>query len=196
MSYDALEESVALIESKALRAIPRLSRRRRFVPLAVDVAGDIAATMFLRRGAGCVHQEVWQLVLRDQQWHLLGGAGGTSDDDEDLLADRPHIIADEMRGPWNTLPGIDPQVLTGGAGAGGVHDSMGREGMFPWSGRWISHTTLFASAQVCSTRVDDREITVPWHGRTLVTWVGRKPPKVVSAYAANGQHLGTARLAN
>ncbi len=193
MSYDALAESVALIESKALRAVPRLSRRRRFVPLAVDVAGDIAATMFLRRGAGCVHQEVWQLVLRGQQWHLLGG-GGTSDDDENLLADRPDVITDAMRGPWDTLLGIDPQVLTGGAGAGGVHDSMGRKGLLPWGGRWLSHTTLFASAQVWSIRVDDREITVPWHGRTLVTWVGHKPPQV-SAYAANGQHLGTARLA-
>src|SRR3954453_930012 len=59
MVYDALAESVALIETRALHPILRLSRRRRFVPMAMDVAGDIAATMFLRRGAGCVHEEVW-----------------------------------------------------------------------------------------------------------------------------------------
>ena len=192
MVYDALAESIALIETRALHPILRLSRRRRFVPMAMDVAGDIAATMFLRRGAGCVHEEVWQLSLRDGQWRMLGGGGGTSDD-EARLADRPEIIPQEVHSPWSTLSGIDPQVLAGGGSAGGVHDSGGRNGFFPWSGRWISYTTLFASAQVRTIRAANREITVPWHGRTLVTWVGRRPPKV-SAYDGSGRCLGTAQI--
>src|SRR4051794_393363 len=179
MVYDALAESIALIETRALHPILRLSRRRRFVPMAMDVAGDIAATMFLRRGAGCVHEEVWQLSLRDGQWRMLGGGGGTSDD-EARLADRPEIIAQEVHSAWNTLSGIDPQVLAGGGSAGGVHDSGGRNGLFPWGGGWVSYTTLFARAQGRTIRAPNPDITVALPRRNPLARGGRPPPQGAS----------------
>ena len=44
--------------------------------MAVDVAGDVALTMFARRGAGCVWEEIHVLALRRGRWHMLGGGGG------------------------------------------------------------------------------------------------------------------------
>jgi len=85
VAYDALAESVALIESRRLEPVRRLSRRRRFAAMAVDVVGDVAASMFARRGVGCIWQETHVLALRDGQWALLGGGGGTGN--EDLLTD-------------------------------------------------------------------------------------------------------------
>lgn len=77
MAYDVLAESVALIESRRLEPVRRLTRRRRFAAMAVDVAGDVAGTMFARRGVGCIWQETHVLALRDGQWTWLGGAGAT-----------------------------------------------------------------------------------------------------------------------
>lgn len=195
MAYDAGAESIALIElgNACLRPVTRLSRRRRFVPMAVDVAGDFAATLFLRRGARLDHLEIWILALRGGRWQVLGGGGSTVSRDEDLLAQRPETIPDQLQNPWPALPGIDPARVTGGGATGRVLDSGGGTGMFPWSGRRISYAVVFASARVHHLRVGDRAITVPWHGRTLLTWAARRAP-AVSAHDATGRGLGTARL--
>ena len=195
MAYDPLVESIALIEggNEALQLLPTLSNGRRFVPMAVDVADDFAATMFLRRSVGYVEQEVWQLALRHGTWQMLGGDAGPVSYTEDPLAERPGIIPLAVQEPERTLPGIDPLVMIGGDTGGGVLDTMGTKNLFPWSGRWISYAVLNVSAQVCSVRLDARNITVPWHGRTLLTWAGRTPVRV-SAYDKSGQNLGTARI--
>ena len=54
VDYDASAESLRLIESRQVEPVLRLSRRRRSAPMAVDVADDVAVTMFARRGVGCV----------------------------------------------------------------------------------------------------------------------------------------------
>ncbi len=193
MSYDALAESILLVGTRQPRPVPRLSRRRRFAAMAVDVAGDIAATMFLRRSVGCDVQETWVLTLREDQWCMLGGGGGTVDHNAGLLADRPETIPDEAIWPWNTLPGVDPHIVTGGNGAGGVHDSMDGRDLFPWSGRWISYTTMFVSAQVDAIDVANRKVAVPWHGHTLITWTRRRPPRI-GIRGTGGQLLATTRI--
>ena len=53
-----------------------MSRRRRHPAMAVDVAGDIAVTMFARRSVGCTVEEVHVLALHDGEWMMLGGGGG------------------------------------------------------------------------------------------------------------------------
>jgi hypothetical protein len=47
--YDALAESVRLLEGAPPASEARLSRRVRHLPLALDRDDDVAATMFLRR---------------------------------------------------------------------------------------------------------------------------------------------------
>ncbi len=101
MAYDALAESVALIQSPNLKPVTRLSRRRRFAAMAVDVAGDIALTMFARRGAGCVSEEIHVLALRHGRWYMLGGGGGNGDDD--LLANRPRVLPANQSATPNIL---------------------------------------------------------------------------------------------
>jgi hypothetical protein len=193
MSYDALAERIILVGTRQARRVPPLSRRRRFAAMAVDVAGDIATTMFLRRSVGCDVQETWVLTLQQDQWCLLGGEGGTVEHEAGLLADRPVTIPDDTIRPGNTLPGVDPHIVTGGNGAGGAHDTMSGRDLFPWSGRWISYTTLFASAQVEAIEMADRKVAVPWHGHTLITWIGRRPPRI-GIRGTGGQLLASTRI--
>src|SRR3712207_1497735 len=77
VAYDRLAESIRLIEHGVPEAPARLSRRRRFAPLAVDVDGDVAASLFVVRGAGHFRQEAHVLVRRSGTWTMLGGGGGS-----------------------------------------------------------------------------------------------------------------------
>lgn len=195
MAYDAKVESTALIESRILTPVPRLSRRRRFVGMAVDVAGDLAATMFLHRGSDCAHQEIHVLSRHDGQWHILGGSSISPADDENLLADRPGLVPEALQLPRNILSGIDPQVMVAAGSVGQTSYRMNRVGFWPWHRRWISYFTALASARVESVRIGNREIVVPWHGRVLIVWAGRGSPKL-AAYDVNGSCLGSARIPN
>src|ERR1700733_13061239 len=118
MAYDVLAESVALIEAGRAEPMARLSRRRRFAPMAVDVDGDVAVTMFARRGVGRVVKKIHVLALRDGEWTLLGGGG--TDGDQDLLADRPEVLP---RFLGHGVQGADPGVMAsnwrGGSSDGG-----------------------------------------------------------------------------
>ena len=55
-----------------------------------EVAGDLAVTLFARRGVGCTWRETHVLALRDGEWTWLGGGG--SSDHKDLLTDRPAVF--------------------------------------------------------------------------------------------------------
>jgi len=145
VAYDAFAESVRLIQSEHLEPVFRLSRRRRFAPMAVDVADDVAVTLFARRGVGCVLSETWVLAKRGASWHMLGGGSGSADDD--LLAPRPARLPDYLGLPLTAGTGLDPGLIVID-GSGGVHDSQGRAERWPWSGRWIRHVGLRTSADV------------------------------------------------
>jgi hypothetical protein len=187
VAYDVLAESVALIEAGRVEPVPRLSRRRRFAAMAVDVVGDVAATLFARRGVGCVWKEIHVLALRDREWTYLGGGGGTVD--EDLLADRPAVLPSLLG--LGREAGADPRVMTV-SGTGGV--SEGGDGTGRQHGkRWISYAELWVTVQVTSLQIAERLLVVPWHGHVVVVWPERQPQRVV-ALDEDGKSLGEIRL--
>ena len=186
MAYDALAESLALIESRRAEPVRSLSRRRRFAAMAFDVAADVAATMFARRGVGCIWQETHVLALRDGQWAWLGGGGVSSD--EDLLADRPVVLPGYLTMGREAVTAADPRVIVV-SGSGGVLDGGDEPDRRPDNGRWISYADVRVNAQVTSVRVSDRELRVPWHGHVLLVWCEREPARVV-AQDDGGRALG------
>ncbi|KAB7739556.1 hypothetical protein GA707_20340 [Nostocoides sp. F2B08] len=186
MAFDVYAESLRLIESRHVEPVPRLSRRRRFAPMGVDVVGDVAVTMFARRGVGCSLSETYVLSRRDGHWRLLGG--GSDAERNDLLADRPAWLPEEpAHGPGDHT-GIDPSIVRL-EGGGGVRDSGGRADWVHWSGRWISYVVLRVSAQVASLQTDGRQLVVPWHGRVVIASTKRRPSGV-KVYDDRGQLLG------
>jgi hypothetical protein len=190
VAYDALVESVALIESRRLEPVRRLSRRRRFAAMAVDVADDVAASMFARRGVGCIWKETHVLVLRDGRWAWLGGGGATSH--EDLLADRPAVLPGYLTLGRGAVTGADPKVIVVSA-SGGVLDDGDEADWQPDGGRWISYADVRVSAQVTSVQISGRPLRVPWHGHVLLVWSESEPSRVV-AYDNGGRALGEALL--
>lgn len=158
--------------------------------MAVDVAGDVAVSMFARRGVGCIWREVHVLAVRDGQWALLGGGGATGD--EDLLADRPAVLPDYLRLGRNAVRSSEPQVIIV-SGGGGVLDGGDEPGRRPDSGRWVSYADVRVNAQVTSVQVCDRWLRVPWHGHVPVVWSGGQPPRAV-ARDEGGRALGEVLL--
>jgi len=176
VSYDAWGESLRLLDGAPPSQSARLSRRVRFLPLAVDRDRDVAVTMFLRRGvSGVPVMEVHTLELADGGWRLLGGGGGPGDE------------ATEPR----------PRLADGGALAvshGGGGTARTRHG---WLGLrrdgWISYTELRLAEEVAALRVADRLLPVARHGSAVVVWT-RRPPRA-SALDASGTVLGWIPLA-
>lgn len=170
MAYDAVAESLRLIASGELTQVTRLSRRRRHVAMAIDVADDVAVTMFARRSVGCNVEDVHVLALHGGEWMMLGGGSGTAD--EDALAHRPA----ELPLGLMAIPGVNPQIATT-EGTGGTLDRHARR-LWPTRGRRINNSVVRVNANVARLVLDDRQITVPWHGRCVVVWPGRRPQDV------------------
>jgi hypothetical protein len=175
VAYDALAESLALIEHGVREDPAGLSRRRRFAALAVDVDGDIACTLFLVRGPGHVRFETHALARRDGVWALLGGGGGGGPE-TGRLDDRPSTA--ELGAP----------VVV--AGTGSVAADSGR---WPWSTRYVRETELRVSSAVHTVAVGQRVLRVPRHGHLVVVWSGRRPPRA-TARGADGEPVCTVRL--
>jgi hypothetical protein len=170
VAYDVEAESRALIAHGLTEDPVRLSRRRRFAAMAVDVDGDVACTKFVRRSVGSFEHMCHVLVRRGAGWLYLGGGGSGAETDG--LEDRP--AARQLGG----------HVVV--QGSGGVADDTGRR--MPWSGRWISYAELRVSASATSVHVGDRVLPVPRHGHVVVVWTGRRAPVAV-AHGADGRPL-------
>ena len=171
MSYDALVESVKLLEGTPPAGSARLSRRVRHLPLAVDRDGDVATTMFLRRGVNGVPElDVHTLELIDGVWRTLGGGGGPGDE------------ATEARRRLAELG--SPAVSSSG---GGTKRSSGNR---PWRrhGSWVWWAELRVAEEVAVLRVDARLVPVADHGCAIVVWTKQPPP--VTALDAAGAVVG------
>lgn len=185
MAYDALAESLRLIESHELAPVARLSRRRRYAAIAVDVADDVAVTVFVRRSVGCNVEETHVLARHGGEWFMLGGGGVTAE--HDALDHRPAELPEGRRG----APGVDPRVLAL-EGSGGVRDGRARSFWRP-HGRWISYSTIRVNADVARVVITDRQVVVPWHGRVTIAWPGRRPQEL-AILDHDGTRLGRATL--
>jgi len=174
MAYDVLAESVELIEHGVTSDPHRLSRRRRFAAMAVDVDGDVACTMFARRGVGTSWRETHLLQRRGGTWTLLGGGGGSGHEGE--LADRPsaRLLGNHV-------------VVRGGAA---VSDAERRS---PRGAGWVSSAELLTSREAQAILVGPRTLPVPRHGHLVVVWSSRQPPSIV-AVDESGRRLVQLRL--
>lgn len=172
---DVLAQCVALIDGGVDPDPGHLSRRHRSAGVAVDVAGDVACVVIVRRGVAGYHWDHHILSRADGPWRWLGGGGGTQPDDG--LDERPP--AEQLGAPL---------VLTGG-GSGGLD---GGDGPWPWSGRRISAADLRASREVQTVRIAGRLVRVARHGYLVAVWASRRPPRV-TAFRADGRRLATVR---
>lgn len=168
MAYDVLAESMQLIENGAPTAVAaRVSRRIRHVPLAVDVDGRIAATMFLRRGQGQVWRENHVLVRQHGSWRLAGGGGGPG--------------AGPADAPDHQDLGGHLQV----EGSGAVYFT---ESALP---RAVHYAALRAARTVQTVLIADRAVRVPRHGWLVAVWPDDRTPHVTALDPA-GAVLATA----
>jgi hypothetical protein len=161
VAYDALAESVRLIENGVPDWVAsRVSRRIRHIPLAVDVDGQIAAALFLRRGQGQVWYENHVLVQRHGSWWVVGGGGATGG--EDAARDAPGH-AD-----------LGGYLDVGGSGA--VHvDSAD-----PALPRIVRYAALRAAREVHTMLIAEREVLVPRHGWLIAVWPDRRTPHLTA----------------
>ena len=161
MAYDALAESVRLIENGVPGWVAsRVSRRVRHIPLAVDVDGPIAAAMFLRRGQGQVWYENHVLVRRHGSWRVAGGGGATGGEYD--ARDAP---GHEDLGGY---------LDVGGSGA--VHlDSAGRA--LP---RIVRYAAVRAAREVRTVLIAEREVLVPRHGWLIAVWPDQRAPHLTA----------------
>ena len=156
MAYDRLAESIRLINGGPVAGAEALSRRRRVLPVAVDVDGDIAVTVFLRRAHGGAEWEEHVLTGGESRWFLLGG-GSCGLEQLDVLTrpapvDDGHFIQED-----------------GGGGVAAGND-------------WIQHAQLCTDPAVDRVLVDHgRVIRTPRHGRVAIVWRGNRPISVTAS---------------
>ncbi len=178
MAYDRLAESLRLIDGGLVAGAEPLTRRRRWLPVAVDVDTDVAVTVFLRRAHGGAEWES-QVLSGVGGWHLLGG-GAAGGDPLDVLTRIP--TRDELGGYARS------------DGAGGVLEGRGRALLR--AGRWVNHAIIETTADVASIAVDGRRrITRPAHGRIAVVWSGHRRLRVDIA-GRGGELLDTVRISS
>jgi len=153
VNYDVQGESLALIEGRLHPAYEaRLSRRRRRLPLCVDVDGDAAVTVFARRGvSGTPQIDVHLLCRTGGEWRWLGGGGGTGD------------LVYSVPDGWVKLHRGYSPVRAGAAAP---------------DGRRLGAAYLLTDGSVSYLRVNGRELSVEANGSACVVWTGHTPPTV------------------
>ncbi|MFI0407910.1 hypothetical protein [Actinomadura sp. 3N508] len=144
---------------------------RDFLPLGLDMDGDVAVVTFLHRWGDAAPGfiEGWTFHRRDGEWMELGGAGGSAP--EEPLARRS---SGEM-GRYLLKYGSGRTVRNAGR-------------LLPWGAKWVNEARLRASAEVARIRVGKRLLDVTAHGHVAVVWGARHGP-LVEALAADGSVL-------
>jgi hypothetical protein len=145
---------------------PGATWRDDLLPIAVDVDGVVASTLFVRRAAdGALWRQEWVLERAEGRWFILGGGG--VDDGRELLSTR------------RTATELGHVGL--GQSWGSVYDGPSAQGRFGY----ICHASL-ATARNVTTAVlsaGGRRITAPEHGNMTIVWTSATsaliPPEVL-----------------
>jgi hypothetical protein len=156
-----------------------LDQGRDFLPLGLDVDGDIAVVTFLRsqgRVSGNVPPfiEGWTYHRRDGEWMELGGGGGSAPDEPLARRSAAELGAHLQR-----------------YGTGRTVRNANR--LLPWGAKWVSQVRLRVAAEATHLRVGSRVLPVPAHGHTAVVWGARRAP-VIEALDVDGTVLETLSL--
>ncbi|MEU5882166.1 hypothetical protein [Spirillospora sp. NPDC047279] len=146
-----------------------------FLPLGVDVDGDVGVVTFLCREPVGLFIEGTAFHRRHGEWMELGGGGGSAP--ERPLARR---TADELGGH---------HIVTYGTGK----TVRNADRLLPWGAKWVSQVRLQVSAEVARLRVGHRYVTVPAHGHAVVVWGARRAP-LVEALAEDDSVLSSLDL--
>ena len=181
MEGELLAACRGLLQKGLPGAVPReLDDEHRFIPLGVDINGDVAATVFIRRltrgvmaGRPGLEKSVFQ--RRDGNWVYLGGGAGPFE--EYPLADR--------------LPAAGPGGYLRAIGYGQAYLKEPRR--FPWGARYAFHAVLRASAEVHRLQAGDRVLDLPFHGHAVLAWPGQRGPAVI-ALASDGSQRASMDL--
>lgn len=172
MAYDELGESIRLIDGAPVAGRNRLTRRRRFLPVAVDIDQDVAVTVFLRRAHGGAEWQEHTMSCTAQGWRILGG-GGWGVDSLDVLTSVP--TSDELGGYAEADGGGSTNVSRTERPASGA--------------RWVHYALIRTSVEVTGVAVgSERVISPPDHGRVAVVWRDRHRMPV-SILGSNGEVL-------
>ncbi len=174
--YDARAESWRLLQGGPPADHVRLSRRVRHLPLAVDRDGDVAATMFLRRGiSGAPVLEVHTFERASDGWRMLGGGGGGP--------------RDELREPRPRMSDGAAVGFSAGAGCSSRRASTQFRGALS---RWVWYAEIRLAQEVALLHVGDRRLVVAEHGLAVVVWA--EEPDAVVGLDPSGRALGTIRM--
>ncbi|MFF5261095.1 hypothetical protein ACFY4C_19320 [Actinomadura viridis] len=176
--HEVHEECLRVLRDGLPEPIPAgFDDGREFLPLSLDVDGDIAVVTFLRQPGDASRSvppfiEGWTYHRRDGEWMELGGGGGSAPE----LTRRP---ATELGGYLHRY-GTSKTVRNANR-------------LLPWGAKWVSQVRLWASSEVTQLRVGDRMLNVPPHGHTVVVWGARRAP-IVEALSVDGAILDTLDL--
>jgi hypothetical protein len=177
VTYDALAESLRLIDGGPIAGSEPLTRRHRVLPVALDVDVDIAVTVFLRRAHGGAEWQNHLLSRGSEGWHLLGGGGWGFDDLDVLTRVRTSV---ELGGPARA------------SGAGGV--AVSRNDLPTSRARWLSYAMIDTTAAVDRVSLSGlRTVVRPVHGHIVVIWRGAERVSA-TVLGGSGQTLCTLQL--
>ena len=175
--HEVREECLRLLRDGLPDPAPAPSDQGRdFLPLGLDMDGDVAVVTFLHKDAPgtAAFIEGWTFHRRDGEWRELGGAGGSAP--EEPLARRS---SGEM----------GRHLLKYGSG----RTVRNANRVLPWGAKWVNEARLRVSAEVDQVRVGQRLLDVPAHGHVAVVWGARRGP-LVEALAADGSVLDELNL--
>ncbi|WP_155884946.1 hypothetical protein [Actinomadura flavalba] len=150
-----------------------------FLPLALDVDGDIAVVTVLTADPGNVPGEAfidgWTFHRRGGEWMALGGGGGSAPAEPLARRSAAELGAHLRR-------------------YGGGRTVRNGDRLLPWGAKYVNQVRLRAAAEVARVRVGRRVIDVPPHGHVAVVWPDRRVPNI-EALDAGGAILDVLDLA-
>jgi hypothetical protein len=169
--HEVHEECMRLLrDGLPVPAPAAFDAERDFLPLGLDMDGDVAVVTFLHQWSDAsAFIEGWTFHRRDGEWRELGGAGGSAPADPLMRRSSGEMGRHLLK-----------------YGSGRTVRNSNR--LLPWGAKFVHEARLRASVEVARVRVGNRILDVPEHGHVVVVWGARRGP-VVEALAADGSVL-------